>query len=192
VVPLACRRRHRIVRAQNAALRAIRQCDLRDRKPAFPRTGCPRWVRMSAGIGEIGHQRHARRNFQNPMTADSGSNRGDDLLRIATQNCWERPEDRVTRIMVTLPSTARQPSVGPSVDETGMDIARINCAHDDAEGWRSMAACAAGRRGHRAELPRRDGPFRTEAGPARNQGRVVSNSAHAETAGQVTVRHRPG
>ena len=42
--------------------------------------------------------------------------------------------------MVTIPSTAAtDPALVRRLVERGMDIARINCAHDDADAWRSMA-----------------------------------------------------
>ena len=42
--------------------------------------------------------------------------------------------------MVTLPSEAADdPRVVDGLVDAGMDIARINCAHDDAEAWRRMA-----------------------------------------------------
>ena len=51
------------------------------------------------------------------------------------------PEGRDVRIMVTLPSTAAQDAalVGALV-HAGMDVARINCAHDDAATWAAMAS----------------------------------------------------
>lgn len=56
---------------------------------------------------------------------------------------------RQTRIMVTLPSeAATDPVLVAAYASAGMDIARINCAHDGAEAWRAMAAnvAAAGER----------------------------------------------
>ncbi len=48
---------------------------------------------------------------------------------------------RDVRIMVTLPSeAATDHSLIPKLMAAGMDIARINCAHDDANAWRSMIA----------------------------------------------------
>jgi pyruvate kinase len=42
--------------------------------------------------------------------------------------------------MVTLPSSAAtNPALVRELVERGMNIARINCAHDDAEAWRFMA-----------------------------------------------------
>lgn len=50
---------------------------------------------------------------------------------------------RTTRIMVTLPSEAAEyPAVIGDYRRAGMDLARINCAHDDAEAWTTMAASA--------------------------------------------------
>jgi pyruvate kinase len=53
----------------------------------------------------------------------------------------ERPNRRV-RIMVTMPTIAADPIQGfefvADLLERGMSVARINCAHDDAEAWSSM------------------------------------------------------
>lgn len=49
-------------------------------------------------------------------------------------------EDRQTRIMVTLPSEAADdPALVARFARAGMDVARINCAHDDPEAWERMA-----------------------------------------------------
>ena len=51
------------------------------------------------------------------------------------------PEGRRVRIMVTLPSEAAvDPALVASLVAAGMDVARVNCAHDDAPAWRAMAA----------------------------------------------------
>jgi pyruvate kinase len=48
---------------------------------------------------------------------------------------------RAVRIMVTLPSEAAgNYALVRQLTESGMDIARINCAHDGATEWRAMAA----------------------------------------------------
>jgi len=48
--------------------------------------------------------------------------------------------DRTTRIMVTLPSDAAdRPDLAGELVAAGMDIARINCAHDTPAAWRAMA-----------------------------------------------------
>jgi pyruvate kinase len=51
-----------------------------------------------------------------------------------------RPEHRVPRIMVTLPTeAAREPAMVRGFAEKGMDVARINGAHDGAGVWEAMA-----------------------------------------------------
>ena len=52
-----------------------------------------------------------------------------------------RPEHRVTRVMVTLPSEAATDyDAVRGLVERGMDVARINAAHDAPAAWRAMAA----------------------------------------------------
>jgi len=51
------------------------------------------------------------------------------------------PKDRRVRIMVTMPSDAAdRPSLVRDLVAAGMDVMRINCAHDDAAAWRRMIA----------------------------------------------------
>lgn len=51
------------------------------------------------------------------------------------------PTGRRTRIMVTLPSQAADgPDLTLDLARAGMDVARINCAHDGPEAWRAMTA----------------------------------------------------
>ncbi len=53
----------------------------------------------------------------------------------------QAPQGRPVRIMVTLPSNAALDySVVRELVDAGMDIARINCAHDTGEDWKAMAA----------------------------------------------------
>lgn len=50
------------------------------------------------------------------------------------------PAHRRGRIMVTLPpEAAEDPDYVADLVRAGMDVARINCAHDDAEAWAAMA-----------------------------------------------------
>lgn len=51
-----------------------------------------------------------------------------------------QPADRAVRIMVTLPSeTATDGALVDQLVAAGMNIARINCAHDDERSWGLMA-----------------------------------------------------
>ncbi len=67
--------------------------------------------------------------------------RGHELLQQhAAAALGPAPANREVRIMVTLPTAAATDAelVGALVEQ-GMDVARINCAHDDAEAWAAMA-----------------------------------------------------
>jgi pyruvate kinase len=79
--------------------------------------------------------------WQSPPPAAIGIGEGADLLRRRTADLFgPQPADRITRIMVTLPSdAAADPELVADLVARGMNIARINCAHDDADAWRAMA-----------------------------------------------------
>ncbi|CAA0094057.1 Pyruvate kinase [Mycolicibacterium vanbaalenii] len=126
---------------------AIRQHDLRDLQARLTGYGLSSLGRsephveatlvsvrsaISAMLGE---------GFPALSTAASDIDQGADLLRSRTgELLGPCPADRVTRIMVTLPSAAAtDPTLVRELVERGMDIARINCAHDDATAWRAMA-----------------------------------------------------
>lgn len=48
-------------------------------------------------------------------------------------------EARPTRIMITLPSeAATDPAIARAMVGSGMDVARVNCAHDAPEAWTTM------------------------------------------------------
>lgn len=62
------------------------------------------------------------------------------LTRAADALFGSAPAVRRGRIMVTLPSeAAAQPDYVLDLARQGMDVARINCAHDDSESWHAMA-----------------------------------------------------
>ena len=68
--------------------------------------------------------------------------RGHDLLRAHSEAALgPTPRNRGVRIMVTLPSEAASDhGLVSDLVRSGMDVARINCAHDDAQAWTAMAA----------------------------------------------------
>ncbi len=70
-----------------------------------------------------------------------GSVSGPALLHEHTQALLGPvARDRQVRIMVTLPSEAASDyALVRSLVAAGMEVARINCAHDDADAWKSMA-----------------------------------------------------
>ncbi|SPB18027.1 pyruvate kinase [Caballeronia novacaledonica] len=72
-----------------------------------------------------------------PVSFDSGATllarHADDVLGPPPQACR-------TRIMVTMPGDAADdPELIQSLIDAGMDIMRINCAHDTPDTWRRMA-----------------------------------------------------
>jgi pyruvate kinase len=75
---------------------------------------------------------------------------GDEILRAHSDALFgvQRP-GRPTRIMVTMPSEAAvDPGLAVAYVKAGMDVARINCAHDGPNAWLKMVghirAAAAG------------------------------------------------
>lgn len=72
----------------------------------------------------------------------AGSVSSRELLKVNTVNLLgQAPAGRLVRIMVTLPSEAATDfNVVRELVDAGMDIARINCAHDDSDKWHRMAA----------------------------------------------------
>ena len=61
------------------------------------------------------------------------------LARNALTLLGPRPASRGTRIMVTLPSeAATDPAMVRRMVENGMDLARVNCAHDGPDAWSAM------------------------------------------------------
>lgn len=72
----------------------------------------------------------------------TGMGRAQRLLeRHTTALLGPAPPGRRVRVMVTLPSAAAQDAaLVDALVAQGMDVARINCAHDDATTWTAMAA----------------------------------------------------
>jgi pyruvate kinase len=71
----------------------------------------------------------------------TGSKSGPARLEQHAQALFgSAPNERAVRIMVTLPSAAAQDdALVNGLVAAGMDIARINCAHDGAAEWAAMA-----------------------------------------------------
>lgn len=76
-----------------------------------------------------------------PERAAVSADEGRELLRRrAVELLGPASAHRETRIMVTLPSeAAADPDLIRRLVDRGMNVARINCAHDDADAWRAMA-----------------------------------------------------
>ncbi len=90
---------------------------------------------------------------ETPHPADETFFAGHRLLEDATEAALgPTPPNRAVRIMVTLPAEAADdPAIARRLLAAGMDVARVNCAHDDPATWTAMArnvrdAAAAGGR----------------------------------------------
>ncbi|MGI9223036.1 MAG: pyruvate kinase [Woeseiaceae bacterium] len=88
---------------------------------------------------------HALRKLDGEDIIDSESDHrptpaGDKLLeRHSHALLGDHPDDRAVSIMVTLPTEAADDyDIVNDLLVTGMDVARINCAHDSQEAWLGM------------------------------------------------------
>jgi pyruvate kinase len=118
---------------------------------------------------------------------DDALDEGDEILDANSHAVFgSMRSGRPTRIMVTLPGEAADdPALVAAFVDAGMDVARINCAHDDPEAWARMAAsvrAAADRAGRQVlvsmDLPGpklRTGPI--VDGPSVGRARVTRNAS---------------
>lgn len=144
--------------------------------------------------------------WQPPAPSAVSVQEGPEILgRHTVELLGPEPPHRPTRIMVTLPSEAATDAglVGGLVHR-GMNIARINCAHDDPQAWRAMAhhvreaAAAAGETclvamdlaGPKLRTgPLEPGPRVVKLRPRRNaRGQVVSPARAWLTSAEDPVR----
>jgi pyruvate kinase len=126
---------------------AIRQTDLRDLQTGLADFGLSSLGRSEAHVeATLLLVRSAivailGGGWRPPESPTVQINRGPQLLRQRTVDLLgPAPTGRMTRIMVTLPSeTAWHAGLVRGLVKRGMNVARINCAHDDPEAWRAMA-----------------------------------------------------
>jgi pyruvate kinase len=128
---------------------ALRQRDLRPLQQSLDHLGVSSLGRAEsnviANVDKViailsrldGKVRHSRKD-----SGLTGIRKSRDLLeRHTTALLGPSREERSVRIMVTLPSEAASDfGLIRQLVEGGMDIARINCAHDGEARWLSMAA----------------------------------------------------
>ncbi len=125
---------------------ALRRHDVRELQDRLAEVGLSSLGRAESCVGATlenvlellvratGEPQPARRLSQ-PTLAQ-----GQRLLERNTQALLGPPHGtRRVRILVTLPSEAADdPGLVRTLLQRGMDVARINCAHDDAEAWLRM------------------------------------------------------
>ena len=104
------------------------------------------------------------------------------------------PKGRAVRIMVTLPSeAAHDEALLPGLVHAGMDIARINCAHDGPAEWAAMAAGvrkAADRAGRAVRILMDLGGPKLRTGPIAAGAAVVKLKPVRDALGVVTAPAR--
>jgi pyruvate kinase len=127
-----------------------------------------------------------------PRSAGVAMSEGADLLAgNAKALLGASSPTRATRIMVTLPTEAfERPDVVSAMAANGMDIARVNCAHDDAEMWEQMISHVRGTRrtdDHRVRIAMDLGGPKLRTGPLQPGPRVVRISPRRDDLGVVSA-----
>ncbi len=128
---------------------ALRQLDLRQVQTELAALGLSSLGRMESyaldgvrnvqrALGLLAGEAPAEMVSLEPPPVDFFSGRA-LLQRHTAQLLGEAHGSRNVRIMVTMPSTAASdPELVHKLLDAGMDVMRINCAHDDYTAWQSM------------------------------------------------------
>ena len=99
------------------------------------------------------------------------------------------PQARSTRIMVTMPGeAAHDPGLVLALLEAGMDVMRINCAHDEATSWKAMARnlrAAERRTGRRCRIQVDLAGPKLRTGPLRELGQLLKLKPGRDAFGRV-------
>ncbi|MGE3359106.1 MAG: pyruvate kinase [Acidimicrobiia bacterium] len=195
---------HRLGARNMAAFLALRSEDRRSLQSALAERGLSSLGRCEPHVtATVDAVHRALCALDGRPQAPTATERGTRDFAAGRDALWANAErvlgpadaERPTRIMVTLPSDASEdPQLVDDLVRHGMDLARINCAHDDAVAWRAMAAHvrkAAERHGRSVRImmdlagPKlRTGPVPPEEAvvrlhPRRNQRGVVETPALA-------------
>ncbi len=126
---------------------AIRQFDLRELQAGLAAFGLSSLGRSESHVhATLAAVRSAiaailEGSWRPPPPSAVPIEQGAEILRQHTvELLGPQPAHRMARIMVTLPSeAATDPDLVRGFVKRGMNIARINCAHDDVKAWRAMA-----------------------------------------------------
>lgn len=135
---------HRASAANLIHYLAVRAHELRGLQQRLSAEGLSSLGRMESGVVR---NLSAVIRILDDALADGGGGRPvptprhDALAVNAAALLGGTPGDRNTRIMVTLPTeAATDAALVSSFARAGMDVARVNCAHDDPDAWARMAA----------------------------------------------------
>ena len=132
---------------------AARQHDLREVQRGLAHLGLSSLGRMEANVlptlnavllalRSLAGETTSQALGQDSADPDTDLEAGDRLLhRHTLRLLGPRPARRNVRIMVTMPSEAADdPTIILRALARGMDVMRVNCAHDDAAAWTRMVA----------------------------------------------------
>jgi pyruvate kinase len=127
---------------------AVRRCDIRDLQIELSYMGLSSLGRLEAhvmaGLKSVLNALNSMSDLQTNTDDDFFQyvhfKEGDDMLREHTEILFgPRPFNRNVRIMVTLPyEAANNYTLVYNLVESGMNVARINSAHDGPETWLRM------------------------------------------------------
>ncbi|MGW7538386.1 pyruvate kinase [Amycolatopsis sp. NPDC054798] len=176
---------------------AVRQLDLRDLQTRLAEHGL-----SSLGRSEP-HVRASLEAISSAAAALAGDpqerpSRNDFTSgpRSLNSNCTAllgpEPAQRRTRVMVTLPTeAAHDPTLARALVRAGMDLARINCAHDGPAEWEAMAGhvrAAASAAGRPCLIAMDLAGPKLRTGPLADGPRVVKLRPRRDDLGRPTAR----
>ncbi len=191
---------HRVAAENLAHYLAVRRDDLRPLQERLARLGLSSLGRMEGHVlftvdavrraitGLLG--RGPDRGLDRWVAPDLDPSRASARTEAAAAALFgPRRRPRRTRVMVTLPrEAADDPTFVRDLVAEGMAVARINCAHDDADAWARMAAhvrAAAGERGVRVLMDLAGPKLRT--GALEPGARVLHASPRRDERGHVVA-----
>jgi pyruvate kinase len=178
---------------------ALRRLDLRSIQEDLARLGLSSLGRSEAHvmgsldtvISVLGCLNGGGRPARLPASVEAHSR---SLERNADRLLGPLASDRATRIMVTLPSDAAdRPDVAAELVRAGMDVARINCAHDTPAAWRAMAEhvhAAATAQGRTCRIAMDLAGPKLRTGPLPRGPQVVRIAPHRDRRGVVLAPAR--
>ncbi|MDN5698834.1 MAG: pyruvate kinase [Kocuria sp.] len=199
--------RHRWSAVNLVDYTAVRSQDVRQLQADLSDLGLSSLGRMEAGVEDhlkavlLSLAAIAGRPEPNLDMLDVGIDPGEDhgsgqevLERNSVQLLGHSPEDRETRIMVTLPSeAANDAALVRDMVAAGMNVARVNCAHDGPEEWGRMidhVRAAASDLDKDLRVSMDLGGPKVRTGPIEPGPRVEKIKPERDATGQVTERAR--
>ncbi|KAA9300853.1 MULTISPECIES: pyruvate kinase [Aerococcus] len=126
--------------AQNLAAYAVmRQRDLRQLQESFDRVGYQGFRGIEANVlPGLDHLVHLLQD--EPIANEEAYWTDLDQEQMHTYQVFGLQAGKRAQNLVTLPTEAgRDPHYVRDLSQSGMDLARINCAHDQAKTWQAMA-----------------------------------------------------